>query len=325
MKILAVDDDPMMLELLEATLSSSGYTDVSLASSAHEALEMIDQALAPYRCILLDIQMPGMDGIELCKRIRAQELYKQTPILMITAMTERSFVERAFIAGANDYVSKPFDPFELVTRLRLAEQTIQQNRVVAEKIFALQNLKKEYENRNRFAPDQAISIQDIDGVVDEVELENFVLQMSRSEQYNSVAVGFRIEEFDGIHARAKPSELFLTLTDVAECIADQFKQSNFIMSYVGSGIYVVLTHRASPALTDDLQRQIQFAINDLGLEYDDGSQCRVTLAMGAVKSKSLFFGGSPTATIHDAIESARTAISPLRLSHQGNLHSIASA
>ena len=144
MKILAVDDDPLLLELLEATLAGAGYENVTLANSPREALEILQESLVPFKCILLDIQMPEMDGIELCSRIRRMQHYQTTPILMVTAMTERSFVERAFTAGANDYISKPFDPFELATRLRLAEESLQQHRMVAEKVFALQHLKREY-------------------------------------------------------------------------------------------------------------------------------------------------------------------------------------
>ncbi|KKL11123.1 hypothetical protein LCGC14_2548980, partial [marine sediment metagenome] len=156
MKILAVDDDSLLLELMQITLNGAGFNDVTLAQSADEALQCIAGSVVPFECILLDIQMPGTDGIELCARIRKMHQYRNTPILMITAMTERTFVERAFAAGANDYVSKPFDPFELVTRLRLAGESVRQNRVVAEKVFALKNLRNAFEEKSRFLPDSPV-------------------------------------------------------------------------------------------------------------------------------------------------------------------------
>lgn len=312
MKILAVDDDPLLLELLEATLCGAGYENVTLANSPLDALRILEESLVPFKCILLDIQMPEMDGIELCSRIRKLEHYQTTPILMITAMTERSFVERAFAAGANDYISKPFDPFELATRLRLAEESIQQQRIVAEKVFALQHLKREVERKSRFNPETAIPIEDVPGVVDQVELENHLLQMSRSEQYQTVAVAFQIEEFDAIYARSQPSELFLTLTDVAECIADQLKRTSFIMAYAGLGVFVCLLEKNAPVLSPELLQFAQYAVDELQLEYEDGTPCKVTLAMGEVQHKTLFFSGAPTAIVHEAIESARSVASQSR-------------
>ncbi|MFK5998799.1 MAG: response regulator, partial [Rhodobacterales bacterium] len=67
MRILSVDDDPIILELLAAVLVSMGHTDVTTAGSATEALEIVKDDPEPFDCFLLDIQMPGIDGIQLCK------------------------------------------------------------------------------------------------------------------------------------------------------------------------------------------------------------------------------------------------------------------
>ncbi|KAF0676478.1 response regulator [Profundibacterium mesophilum] len=313
MRILAVDDDSLLLELMEITLQGAGYVDVDLASSADEALAQIANSVTPYECILLDIQMPGTDGIELCAHIRSLHQYKTTPILMITAMTERSFVERAFAAGANDYVSKPFDPFELVTRLRLAGETVRQNRVVAEKVFALKNLRNAVEEKSRFLPTSPVLIEDVTGVVDQVVLENYVLQLSRGEAFQTAAFAFKIREFDTIYAQSSPSEIYLTLTDVAEAIANQLKQTSFLMAYTGSGVFTCITRRNAACLTDELCQFIQYDIDEMALCYDDGRPCTVTLAMGEPQTKSRLFGGSPTDIITNAIAAVNTAPGPRRM------------
>ena len=89
MKILAVDDEPFILELLPMLAAKSGFPDVTTAHSGDLALETLVQASAPFDCLLLDINMPGMDGIELCSRVRQLDRYEKTPILMLTAMSER--------------------------------------------------------------------------------------------------------------------------------------------------------------------------------------------------------------------------------------------
>ncbi len=70
MKMLAVDDDEVILDLLSLILEQEGHTDVVMSNSGEHALGVIDNTLSPFDCILLDIQMPKMDGIELCAKIR---------------------------------------------------------------------------------------------------------------------------------------------------------------------------------------------------------------------------------------------------------------
>lgn len=96
MKILAVDDDEIMLELLSAATLAAGYDDVTLATSGADALQILKDSVTPFDCFLLDIKMPKMNGIQLCKKIRKYEIYDKTPIIMITAVTETESTERAF-------------------------------------------------------------------------------------------------------------------------------------------------------------------------------------------------------------------------------------
>ncbi|TYL53937.1 adenylate/guanylate cyclase domain-containing protein [Agromyces mariniharenae] len=111
--ILAVDDLPQNLRLLDAVLSPRGYR-VLTASSGEEALAMLPTAGADL--VLLDIVMPGLDGYEVCRRIRASESFAFLPVVMITASGEQEKV-RAIEAGADDFVSKPFDQGELLARV----------------------------------------------------------------------------------------------------------------------------------------------------------------------------------------------------------------
>ena len=109
MKILLVDDDETFRSLISVTLNSAGYTDVTAAESGEAALRLLANTDTPFDAFLIDIRMPGIDGIELCSCIRSMARYKKSPIIMITAFPDRVSMEDAFHAGASDYVSKPVD------------------------------------------------------------------------------------------------------------------------------------------------------------------------------------------------------------------------
>jgi len=112
-KVLLVDDDPSILESLGPFLSRTGF-EVLLASDGLEALERI--AMDPPVLIVLDVLMPRLDGRELLRRLRREGNW--TPVLLLTQVGES--VERALALeeGADDYLNKPFDPHELVARMR---------------------------------------------------------------------------------------------------------------------------------------------------------------------------------------------------------------
>ncbi|CAA9382707.1 MAG: Adenylate cyclase [uncultured Propionibacteriaceae bacterium] len=111
--ILAVDDQPQNLRLLDAVLSPRGYR-VLPAASGEEALSKLSSSGADL--VLLDIVMPGMDGYEVCRRIRSTSQTAFLPVVMITASGEQEKV-RAIEAGADDFVSKPFNQGELLARV----------------------------------------------------------------------------------------------------------------------------------------------------------------------------------------------------------------
>ena len=114
-RILVVDDEPQNVRLLQIRLQAAGYT-VLTATSGQEALELT-QADAP-DLILLDIMMPGMNGFEVCQRIRAEEATQFIPVVMVTALSDTEDRIKAIEAGADDFISKPFDSHEVLARVR---------------------------------------------------------------------------------------------------------------------------------------------------------------------------------------------------------------
>ncbi|MFD1206094.1 response regulator transcription factor [Sporosarcina contaminans] len=111
MKILLVDDDPNILELVNIHLSQAGY-EVIKATNGLEALAFLDEELPDLAVV--DVMMPKMDGYTLTKRLRAEA---DIPVLLLTAKGELEDKEKGFLAGSDDYVVKPFEPKELLFRI----------------------------------------------------------------------------------------------------------------------------------------------------------------------------------------------------------------
>jgi CheY-like chemotaxis protein len=125
MSILVVDDTVEVRSMLSLLLESAGYQGIQLADSAEAAFERLgmggaDTAPGDVEVILMDVNMPGLDGVEACRRIKAVERFCDTPIIMVTAMAEAGFLEAAFAAGATDYLTKPINRLELLARMRSA-------------------------------------------------------------------------------------------------------------------------------------------------------------------------------------------------------------
>jgi len=111
--VLVVDDEAPLRAVLQTSLSARGFA-VEEASSAEQALEILSQRA--FDIVLLDINMPGMGGLEACRRIRTA--MPQIAIVMVTVRDAESDIVRALTAGADDYITKPFRFGELVARLR---------------------------------------------------------------------------------------------------------------------------------------------------------------------------------------------------------------
>ena len=112
--VLIVDDEPLNIDLLEQELAAAGYRTLS-AAGGEEALSKAEK-LAP-DLILLDIMMKDLDGYAVCARLKAGEATRAIPVIFLTALTETFDKVHAFAAGAVDYVTKPFEPQELLARV----------------------------------------------------------------------------------------------------------------------------------------------------------------------------------------------------------------
>lgn len=110
MMILAVDDEPLNLMILKELFE--GSHDIQLVESGEEAMEHLEKTKTDL--ILLDVMMPGIDGLEVCKRVRANSELSDIKVIMVSGKAMAADMQKGLDAGADHYVSKPFDMLKLV-------------------------------------------------------------------------------------------------------------------------------------------------------------------------------------------------------------------
>ncbi len=119
MQILIVEDDPVALELLRSALVEAGH-EVQTAANGREAMEVLRAGNC--RMVITDWMMPEMDGLELCQAIRTEELGRYVYVILLTKKESTAEVVQGLSAGADDFMSKPFEPEEMAVRIRAGER-----------------------------------------------------------------------------------------------------------------------------------------------------------------------------------------------------------
>ena len=135
MRVLIAEDDNAYRKLLETNLAKWGY-EIIMAEDGNQAWEILSKDDAPNLAVL-DWMMPGMDGVEVCKKVRGRERGPFTYLILLTAKSEKENVLSGFDAGADDYIVKPFDRLELKARLSVGERMVNLELNLRSKILEL--------------------------------------------------------------------------------------------------------------------------------------------------------------------------------------------
>ena len=144
--ILIIDDIVDNIQVAMNILEEDSY-NLSFATLGEEALNLINQASTPFDLILLDIMMPGIDGFEVCRRIKQDPQHQDIPIIFLTAKTDIDSISQGFALGAVDYISKPFQAEELLARVKTHTQLYRAKQLLQEHNIALENKAKHVHKR----------------------------------------------------------------------------------------------------------------------------------------------------------------------------------
>ncbi|TNF63428.1 MAG: response regulator, partial [Rhodobacteraceae bacterium] len=277
-RVLAVDDEPSILELLKTALNALGSYEVTTALSAEDAIQAMERAKKPFDCLLMDIQMPQVNGIVFTRELRKTQDYARTPIIMLTAMSERSYIDDAFAAGATDYVTKPFDLLELRSRLGTATMLVREQGRARESIAVAKKLKDELDTNLQFALSDPITIDGVENVLGYAEFENYIIQLSQGKLFNAVATAVKILDAKDLYSAMTSSEFRQLIEDVARAMSKLTRKNGNMICYRGHGTFVTVSHRRATALGPDDELQLNQVLATLRARHQKARNA--TLVVG---------------------------------------------
>ncbi|WP_349038045.1 response regulator [Pseudotabrizicola sp. 4114] len=286
MRYLAVDDDPAFHFVLTKMMTQLGYQPPVCAISAVEALKYLSDPQEQFDAILLDIQMPGMDGIEACQHIRAMPHHSETPIMMVTTMNGREFVDQAFAVGATDYLTKPINRIELQARLGMLDRLVKEHANARSLQFAMESMD-DVESFG-FAFEDAVTLPKCGSLIDYLALENHLLTLSRLKLHAHTALAFQVVGGASLFRRLNRMEFLDCMADVGSAIAACMKRQTFLLAYAGSGEFVCILNRQHPVDMQELEQELSSELMVYDAVYDSLGLPMLEVRIGATVTSGLF-------------------------------------
>ena len=187
--ILVVDDEEDIRELVRYNLSKGGY-NVTTAATGEEALRIAHEVRP--MLVVLDIMLPGIDGLEVCRRLKADATLQKTPIVMISALGEEKDVVAGLELGADDYVAKPFSPGVLLARVKSVIRRVGASPIADDATLSIEGLKVNPTRREVHVGDSLVELTNT-----EFKLLHFLMRQPG-------VVFTRTQIVDGVHGDDYP-------------------------------------------------------------------------------------------------------------------------
>jgi DNA-binding response OmpR family regulator len=317
MKILAVDDDEHICELLSEAVAAKTEHTIVTVTSGPEAIRTIAKAKIPFDCFLLDVQMPIMDGITLAKKIRKTKPYTRTPILMLTAMSQKKYVDAAFEAGATDYVTKPFDFLELFTRISIAERQIAEHNELISTVSEMASLKKDLIFNTAHSLGEPIELTGVTQLIGCMAFDAHVLTMPRRQRMRTRAFGVKISTIESAYKTLSPVAFRHMLTDIGSELLSVMALTDTQVTYKGDGVFVGTLPRSAGYSGARLEAELNSRLDYVPSTHIYGLQNEVCFGE-AVALRTLTRGGALHAlqkavtNVNARAQAPRTSVTDIR-------------
>lgn len=253
MNVVVVDDDPLVRLILAKAVDSTGHTAMP-TDSGEGALDLVESN--PVDVVVSDWMMPGMSGLELCRRVRAREAVEYVYFMLVTALDDSEVALAGIVAGVDDCLVKPVRPFDLKMRLMVAERVTALHRRLAERQRGLERSNVEMAATARQDP--------LTGLGNRLKLaEDLEIFRSRRDRYHEhfgVAL-FDIDHFKSLNDAAGHLAGDKALRQVATAIRRELREADMAYRYGGEELLVVLPAgvRRVAAAADRIRRAVEHA------------------------------------------------------------------
>ncbi|MDF1726845.1 MAG: response regulator [Sulfitobacter sp.] len=297
MRILAVDDDPVILDLLRGSLGTHENYELTCRQTGEDALELIKSG-SEFDCFLLDIMLPGIDGIELCDRIRQREEYRTTPIVMITASKDPDLMSQAFYVGATDFLNKPLDGVELGARINsmaMLHDSLHRERVARHSLDELSAaMRVQFEEQFSLAGG---------AVTDLAALENDLLRLPAGVFAMSL-LAIDVAGMRGAHKTVKPIQFRAQLDMVARAAREVLKYKSVKLAYAGSGRFVGVMMGRGRLKTEEALMEIEAELKSLWEPARTGAPMVPELSLRQVGDQRIWSGLSASNKLRTHLENS---------------------
>ena len=298
-KIIAIDDSDIAQDFIRATLADIGFENVTGFQDPLKALDAIKLGGKPADLILLDIMMPEMDGIELCARIRAIDAWNDVPIIMLTSRKDVNSLTQAFMAGANDYVTKPFDRIELQARMRscLRLKSELDRRRASERRQALAA------NADVFS-EPPVGIGDVIGTKAGFNASLLSLGVAAQKQIGLVAL--KVDDIPAWVA-APPADRREVLRRVAEVLGNVAIPARDMFAHWEDDLFCLASFSATPAELEKRARALVDAVRKAGLTIaEDWVERPISISAGIAMPNGNAVASNLAAAVRAAENAARS-------------------
>lgn len=241
-KILAIDDEPVNVEILSEMLASD--YDIIKASCGEEALSKVKESIPDL--VLLDIMMPGMNGYEVCRHLKNDIKTMFLPVVMVTSLKEKEDRIRSIEAGADDFLTKPVDVYELKARVKSLMRVRQYHDSLIE--------EQEKLLKFRFALDSMVDCVIITGVDGDIEYANPSFEKN---------FGYSLAAMTGKHISSIKHPNCPVAIDKKSLMKDEMHEYVNFMGVNSQGLILNMSIKWSPIIKDDRRISLVFVLREM--------------------------------------------------------------